>query len=139
MLYTEDGITPLDTVVDRLLWAKEQILQFPERYDQTAFAPYYMHGEKDFDCETVGCIAGWLDLHVYGERVHFNCEGGVHERARRALGLPETGFRLELFNCALVNAAGDDKRAQAELAAKKIDEYITKITSDAVKRKQRRF
>lgn len=129
MKYAADGVTPLTTVVRRLLKAKSQILAHPEQYDQTNFG-------GDDSCGTVGCIAGWLDLEENGEQIHR--QGGVQERALRLLGLGSHFFsNVWLFKASLVSKAGGDKRRRAALAAGFIDQYIEEITLDAEERERR--
>jgi len=43
---------------DRLEWVKAQITAHPRKYDQGNF------------CGSVCCIAGWLDVHANGSKVH---------------------------------------------------------------------
>jgi hypothetical protein len=109
-----------------LEWVKKQILAQPKKYNQSSFVGSYL---KEGTCETVGCIAGCIDVRLNGTKVHIRRLNGntVWRIASNAIN----SYGSWLFTANFRNKLGPIKqpgtKAAARQAARAIDMYLKEI------------
>jgi hypothetical protein len=127
-VFAQDGVTTLATVRKRLEWVKRQIMSSPERYDQGSWTSKKNEYDNPNACNTIGCVAGWLDVKMNGFKAHFGHDNSqVISAGKEALGLDRYSEEPWLFSGDLIRSASCGSSEAAEIACTKIDDYLDEI------------